>query len=727
MADIETATMGVDDHDQPVVAMKSANPETLDVGTAWVTVTHLYCHKLAVRANAIDTAVLSYDFGKAMRQPGLPTGSVGTVARLSPVGKYVRITYGGQNWYGYVLRETTPRVGADAAGAEIGARQRFDVVGLEYFLRRVAIRSAVVHNGVRIARPLVFNGGRSADVLGSLTFRRGNMHYEDDANGQRGFYDLQDDADPGVNGPEAWSAADIVAHTLYYHNPRGTVDEPRPCEYRLSLHGRIVLADWKPTVRTQGRTPFDLLQSLISTRRGMCWWGGYVDMDDGNAPNGFYIIEVETLTPSAISLDQGGSLPANINQNSLSFDLDERAMRPARVAEPGGRAYRRVVCRGARQTATFSVGLQDSTLVESWTGDAQQAYREAASASDVDNTFPPGERYDDLDLQEKAKRNDAVRREEGVSRVFSAFALPFGWDGQAGDGISASKAPVFRDISPAGSVGAAQDFYWAGLRMLPYLPIAEASNTPPGDASQPAYAKPFAFVRVVDGGSSSEHRYAMTHELSDIDFAYRDAESGEPPKASYQLFPDPDLPGILLRSNKLAHTLAFGTALEPSEVAAEYSYLRLAATVCCEADAYAEGRYPDGIASGVPIEELVIDMGEAYRLDYLAPNTVYDIKGGKPVRATGGVVRNDQPALADFAKFAYEWYRANRRTLSVGFKRIDTTSFELGMLLTTLGQGAGEVTLNTVIGEIEWDFGSRTPATRVRTLGDELNLPELLS
>lgn len=752
--------------DQPIPTVYTK--DVLLVATAWTERSYLFCDSLELRVNGWDVARLSYDFGANILQPG--GTSLATYAPLDLVGKFVRVTSGSYNWYGFIIGEDKDREAGDD-GTLTGRRQFFQAVGLAYFLDRKQIRSAYIHDQTEIGRGLMFNGGNS-DGLAADRKSRANMHPADDTDGYRCFFDPSATA----SAAEVWTATDIANHVLWYHGPRDTVGTQRPCRYWLGAGSAQHLDDWAPTIRTENRTPKDVLDALANPQRGLCWWAEYEDSATFDAKGHVYI-HVNSLTQAAITLTQGGTLPANTNQDTLNFDGDAQVSRVS-LAKPSGRGYKRVVCRGARQTGTATIGYADSTLEANFD---DTDYFLAASLTAG---------YGSLSDEEKEKANDTYRRDDRFDRVYSSYTVPNDWDGETGDGMGGpADAYVFPSLTSAGVVDGQLPHHWPGLRVLPYLPFAPGGVDV--DPDNPEFQKPFAVVRV----AASPNRCQFVEKLGDADFS-DGVQEAEEITASYHLWPESDVLGVRLKSSKKPHTLAknhwAGAAISDTEPELDWQTLR--ATVAIEADAYCEGSYPTP-AANVPIEELVIDMGDAYRLDYITPGTVlglmqgfdvgkdsYDsgsvgvasgvvtltggtfpaavdedwtividgtkytvdsrdsdtqvtltdlgvnVTAGAPFAIsdmTGGVLRDDRQFLTDFARFAYEWYTEDRRELSVAFKRIDFDNFALGQMITTIGSGTGVETVNTVLGSIAFDFGAGT--TTIRTIPDSLNLPELLS
>ena len=141
-----------------------------------------------------------------------------------------------------------------------------------------------------------------------------------------------------------------------------------------------------------------------------------------------------------------------------------------------------------------------------------------------------------------------------------------------------------------------------------------------------------------------------------------------------------------------------------------YGYLRC--TVCIEADAYCSAKWPadNQRPEETPLEVLIIDLGDRYRLDFLAENTIVGLKSGEIQKADqAAILRDDRNKCGDVARMAYEWYQTNRQTLDVSFRQIRSL-FELGMLITTIGAGATTETVNTLISSITYDLKEGTMA-----------------
>lgn len=785
MADINTATLPIDNPQQPTISIK----ENLNVAGVWTTAPNLFCSYVEWRANTWDQAELWHNFGASMRQPGATTTPAGPVQPLALQGKFVRIALAPSDefaqmkyWYGYVLKEKRDRV-TDKNGAIVGRVQRFTVVGLAWFLARAQVRSAFVHDATRLGRPLDFNGGSGAWLPSANPSTLANMHPADDANGFRCFYDPRDT----TGGPQQWNHAHALRHLLQYQNPRDGNDLVAPCAYTLDPSADAFLRPWTTTLRTAGRTTIELLQQIASPRRGLQWWGYYRDATDHEydetktSPTGWFTLRVQSQALTDIPLAEGGVLPKASLQQSMNYDSD-LALRSSDLSDNTGRGYDRVRFRGARQTATFTVGKGDDTLDKSphWTTDLETSYKDAAETSDG---------YSGLSEEEKKKRNDAVRREDRFASVFSHLVIPASWNGQAGDGDTAPKNDVFIDLTTAGVKIAAQEFYLPGMRVLPELMIGPSGGAP---AKGEEYLKPLVIVQV----ATSPDKHQAVGKLSHPDFG-EGTQVTESLSANYYVFPLSEACGIELRSTSAQHTIAKNhwTDAEPTDTAPELDWETVRATISVEADAFAEGVYPEALSGDTAVNELVVDVGDAYRLDTIAPNTIVGLSEGEPVihevqsaytgtiDVTDGIVtlssdtwpdwigpgsilkigddtyrvssrdsdtqltlqdstltdvsgsafelhshlgqliRDDRSKLADMAKFTYQWYSKARNELMVEFSRLDYRTFSPALLVTSVGD-LNPHQVNTLVSNVRWSFVDGT--TRVQTALANVDVREVL-
>ena len=264
--------------DSPAVTVEVKN--NLNAVGGWTTTPYLWCKRLQLATNAYQEAELEYHVGEGVIQPGATSNAAYTP--LSLRGKFVRITIDVAPtpivWVGYVVGDKLPRDGVKEVGGVnklSGADQTIFCVGLAYFLDRKQIESAIVHKEVdepdednpdyvRILRPLVFNGG-AKQSLDPGTGQRANRTPTTNV---AGAYDFSDDPTTA----ELWEAGHIVKHLLVFHTTRQLVDDEEvaaPCDWELSPADDLAgyLDGFHPTIETEGRTDFRLLNEIAKPQR----------------------------------------------------------------------------------------------------------------------------------------------------------------------------------------------------------------------------------------------------------------------------------------------------------------------------------------------------------------------------------------------------------------------------------------------------------------------------
>lgn len=663
---------------------------SLNVSTPWNLQPDLYCDRVTRRVNGMDEAMLTFQSGTVRQIGGT---QVEEAEPLDLRGQFVRIefadaTTGDFVWTGYIADEGTRR--------DINAPQGFKAVGLEYFLDRNQILETVIEDGKRIGRAVPFNDGSVSN--GFAFSSRGNKSNQGTTSGVPEFAASE-------NERAEWTVKDIVQYLVEHFHPENNVGVTNPCTWASELGSYLdsYIVGFNP----DGKTVFEVLNSLINPRRSLCWWLEYTETTGGT---GTATINVASLNKDNVTLPGGGgTLPGNIADFTLDFDDDPTVSQQGIQTLSRGE-YRAIRTRGARITSTFTSQVGDAFTTD-WVNLIKTEYDAAAFYTDG---------YPDLPSEDKAKRNDAFRRDERFYRVFCAYRIPSNWDGTAGGEL------CFPADLIGGSASENMTFHANWLRVLPrtllaqgtdYQSVSYVEKTSPEDTADDLLP-PFGLVLV-----ETPEKYQYVDKLGHADYA-----TGTPLEekfsAAFALAVQQDSPGILLRpSNGLNHMLADnhfegaeGTTVDP-----ELDYDTLRFTVSVEADHHVEAVYPVAPQSGF-YSELLIDVGDQYRLDYLVPGTVVRLYNGTLVHTDGGVIRDDRNQLEDIARFAYEWYREPKKTVSVTWSQMRTW-FELGYLITQLGTD-DPTDVNTVVGEITYDFARMT--TSIRTIGDQLSIREVI-
>ena len=649
-------------------------------GDSWTAQPHLICNQLQRSVMpTIDSASLSWRVGDLI-QAGEST--LAYVAPLDLVGQYVRIAISGLSvdWVGYIASEAQQH-GADRddGGDRVTAfqDQSFTAVGLEWFLSRAQVDSAVFYKTAstqdRIERAIGYNLG-AGDGRSINYATRGNKDTRV-SSGQHVFAQDPDHA-------ELWNALQIVDSVLHWHGPRDNAGDPSPLPFATDIIEADAYLEWfTPSVRTEGRTVLDVLSEVLDRRRGLVWWLDYADADPQ------VTVRVSSSLSAAITLPSGEEIPAADSSSAYNFDQDQAVVQ-AVVNRDGSQKYDRIRVRGARRRSVMTVSISDGNLEENWKAEAETAYN-AAEGTNADT-------------------NDRFRQANQFERVYRAFRIPADWDGRASDGNGGSLDYVSPSLA-AGSVSilGGEPFNLHGLRCLRTMPLlagydyttasSPVSNLPAN--TLPEFLQPFCLAKHDD-------KYVFLDRAANhID---EDESTSEKLKYSYAMRPLADEPGFeVIPGGGLPHALA-KNHFDPdtdgaSNITPELDYEDLIFTVCCEWDSHCEGFWPAAVPSAAPVQQLVIYVSDRYRLDWLAKHTVFDIDddGTPKTVTTGGPLQDDRRPLEDLARLAFDWYQAPRATLDIGYANMQEP-LALGTLITTIGTpgDTSEQTVNATVSQI---------------------------
>lgn len=660
---------------------------------SWTQVDDLYLQRLSLNlAPGIDEADLLWQFG---------TIDGAYVANLDLAGKYVRIECADPaiDWVGYVLGKRQTRWGQEDDG---GGQQRLTggdsllrAVGLEWFIGRKIIASDKVKTSsgtATINRAIGFNTGSGAG-------RGVELEPLENKSTAGSYFEL------GKIGREAWSIKEAVEYLLDFHAPQDKDGNIEPVAWDFDAPASLLTylnAQPCPPTPTEGRSVLQVLNTLLSPRRGLQWRIEWF--------NGFSTATVtaDTLAPSNVSLPGGLTLPANSDQTTLAPDA-ETELTSCNVEVDYSRRYDQVIVRGARKRAVFTVSQAASNLEAGWSSAQETTYIAGASGDSG---------YGALSDDDKKRANDRVREAGELERVYQVYRIPDNWDGRSNDGsTSGTKQYACPNINyETGSIIGGSDIAMPGLRLLPTLPLVagwdyfDATNPTDGDGSDANYQwqRPFA---VIDAGEAST-QWRFVHAINTTD---EDDGSGGTVqrRTSYHMRALPGEPAFqLVPGGGLSHALAknhFNDATDPpSNYATELDYAGLRATVCGEWDEYCEGTSPlaGSTPSSDPLDTLYISIGTRARFDYLAAGTIYDCrKGALKTVSVGGLLRDDRDLCHQIATIAHEWYATDRGTVSLTLGSV-VTPVTLGQLVTTVGTAEAAETVNAVVSRVTYDFAA---------------------
>ncbi len=630
-------------------------------------------------APTIDQAALVWMFGEMDREcDDAVDGVLGYVDPLELKGKFIRIEAEEYDlvWYGYVVTEERTD-GPVVDGVVTAGTQAFGAVGLEWFLSRQMIHKSTVYDPddgtVDIDRAIGFNAG----------FGDGrSVAYDKRENRDSAAAIFADDATTAV----LWTAEDIVLHLLEYRGPKDAAGNFSPIEFELADDASAYLDWFHPTVFTEGRSVWQVLNDVISHSRGLTWW---LEVDLGLFLNEFHVyLRVSSMATSAVSLPGGATLPAALNSVAIT-SLDD-VLDALTVKRDLSRKFDHVICRGSRRRAVFTVSLLSENLEPAWRAADETDYRTALGTDPAEN--------------------DRYRKSHKLERVYQTFQIPRDWDGASNNGAT---VPSGTHACPklaqgSSSIVAAEPINMPGLRLLRTMPIkvgydysnATAPTARDPDNTAPEWQRPFAVVDIDGEGS-----WRFTHDLADE----QDGEGRD--LRSFSLHCLDATPGLQFTPPEdMPHSLALNHFDPDTDGATDHDplvdYELLRCTVCGEWDAYCEGKYPLDDSDSEPVQTLYIQIGERARLDWMAVGTIYDVvNGALQTVSTGGALRDDRELCVQIAQIAHQWYGVERAEVSLTTGRPELPA-DVGDLITTIGTGATEQTINAVVSQINYDFRS---------------------
>jgi len=662
----------------------------------WSLVPFLWCAQAEWACNpTIPTAVFKWRYGYK-----LDPGDLEFAARLRERNRarfYVKAEFdnhaidseseGPLRWYGTLeveldelLGPLTKTIGGENVVLATGANH-FTGYGLEFQLEQAIVDTAVVAGSPSdyvVGRGLAFHASaRLNDVVST-----GNRSL---AKGEGGSYVFHE----AKTGGKDWSTRDAVEYLLAHHAPKDHNDQVW-LPFKLS-DPDDVLPTWdKVAQETHGRSTRSLLNSLIPRQRLI---GYRIDPDD--SPGGDIRLRPFSFTdtPIPITAVPGAAIPANDRTFRLVFDEDRGAIPTLKRSVLD--EIDQVIVQGARRTSTGTFSYADGTLANGWTSDLETKYELGASTA---GDYPS-------DVEERILRNAQARSADYLKPVYSRFVLPDGFDCKVGDGEGGTKRPLTpSDGDETKAVPLAPD----DLRFMDALPLLEGydystslSNPTETHIGEHKRMQPIVLFRRSDWASGKR--------------VYRHAESagiGADLAMSLDVFDiwsarcrvaDKDGALLVEVANTYQHAIAYDdfTPLGDDIEVGTASFRKMLVTAAVEWSEFATATCPAVAPFGRDVaRRLRIDAGNAFRCDYVAPNTVLglDAQTGLLQRSTeGGFLRDDRPKLQAIAEVAFEWYRRVRRVLEFRTTLVNS-ALRIGDYIAAVGDPDlnGEVTTDDV-------------------------------
>ena len=420
-----------------------------------------------------------------------------------------------------------------------------------------------------------------------------------------------------------------------------------------------------------------LLNALIPRQRLLNWW---VEVETNPLVDAFAKakIRISTSTESDLLLPTGHTISANGTQYEIDYKSSSGTMSVHQLDTTA--VYDRVRCLGGNRRHVRSDRLgADTPFSPAWNAAEKSGYESGAASL---NEWPAN-----TEVKDQRELAADYRAREEFDHVFSQFRI-----------TAQLTQPQYDLPSSEVQVGIAPTF-----RMLNELPLFRGSNysvDPPTHAmaetsnTKPEFMPVFAVARI----PSSATKYSFTDRLGVGIFPWEDADDKREFSLRASVRPGYAQEIWLKAYGAPQHVIAHGDFTPQNfdqDIYGHWDWRDVEVTWAYEEDRRCEGVWPD-VDTVIPTEylrELVIEFGDAYRLDWIARDTLVALNGDRePVRVSqGGWVRDDRETLVSYAKLALQHYSKPRSSV-----RLDTTfdwpagKISLGDMITQL-RGAGAV------------------------------------
>lgn len=662
----------------------------------WTIAPTLHCDEAVWSvAPSIPTATLHNYYGSIAREGAVKFSRENRVSKLR---SYVKIVftlsdYSKLNWYGVIEVDENDIDGAviytDPGGETqvlATGEQTLSAYGMEQLLAGQVVTSSVVFSSVEVGRGIPFNDRGKPN----------GYHFEGD------IYEFADSKE----NAEYWKTRWIIHYLINHHTPRNKAgDVLVPFSLPFSSYRHLPRWD-KPQLEQHGRTTYSLISSLIARERMLFW---YLDVDESESPNKVVLrINTAATAPIDIEIPDAEPILVNESQKHLIFDADASAR--AVVKTSSIESFDRFVVLGARRRSVFSLGFDDSTIAIGWTTLQETLYEEGAKYA---TAYPAS-----TELTSRRKLNSEVRSTEELKDVYVRFIIPETWNGKVGAGDGSSPlTPAFPVIQTDGTIeDDPAPFFQLGLFVDQSIPLLESVDYSGGKIKQNA---------VDESESSGVERPPLVawklpnttpQRWQNVEDIGRKAEleTEDPDEIEgwsvEVIVPQRDR-GIRLHVHgEPRHIIAKTdfTGQPEDMIRGDNDYRDMICTLSVTEDRHAVGLYPPEVfvdAATDFVRTKVIDAGDAFRQDYVCPETVVDIDNdGALVRSDGGFVRDDTSVLKAVATVAWEWYGRDRKVLSLTTD-ILTSEITIGDMVSQIGDdtvpGEGNnIFIGTVVTEV---------------------------
>lgn len=696
---------------------------------AWVRVPWLFATEIAWRlAPGLGSAALEWDYGLGQRQGELTPAIVERLADKRR--QFVKIEIDTHavtaaeisgdtpltplKWYGTIeldgrIAEGFVQTGTDAGQPVLAPRgsQPFAALGIEQLLHRHFVRGSSWLDSAgavqRSDRTFTFNRPTAAgQPQGNRSTGRGPASH---------LFSSQETGED-----KKWSTRTIVEYLVANEVPRG----PAGAEHlKFIVHESYAafLPEWDvPVIDPEGMTCGQLLNLLMPRSRMFSW---FLQVEAGTDP----ATEVAKLVPISlfgdiVTTDLGSFSPNQRQielQTTVTGDLSPDTM--VALHENDIQKVDQVRVRGARRTSTCTVSDDDLTIGKGWPSDLENEY-EAGYTGDLGT---------DPSKQAQQIAHAEIRDADRLATVFRRFAIPAAWDQTVGNGLGeltgeARKAVFLKDPSLTEKYLVCP----RELELAPTLPInagfdwsdiggpEDGHRTDPDKLDDSAHNRLPALVlfklpyKEDPDDVDEADRYVQVDTIGQRGRIAIIKQQAPMHWSGRVEVPHQDRAVVIDAQGAPQHIMAYADfdPLPVDEEVGWWDWRSALFTVCIYDDRFAEGVVPKDAAADAALtnvrRELVIDAGDAYRLDYIVPLTVIGIDRttrGLLRCELGGWINDDRKLLTARALMIFKYYGVTRRSLSLTTSLL-TSQLSIGDYIISIGRETDPREVGTVINEI---------------------------
>lgn len=683
----------------------------------WTAVPDLHCSSFSfAAAPSIGTASFHNRYGQRLKSL---ESAWSLVTRYAPNPRsYVKVVATPTTG----MTESTTWVGIWRRATDNGLRQTFQADSIEALLAFTTVRNAFYYD--------VFGAVRESQV--GMQFNAGGKpNRSENKQSVRTSNAYVFDSDPERS--EYWSSRDIVEYLLAAHPP---LKADGTAIFTCSLQDADMLPDYdRPTLPAHNHDVLSLLQAVCSRYRLLSFRTEIVEVTGPPAYTAV-IVRPFTFTDTAIPLTNFinnvvGEIPANTVTLNLDFRHDPSSAASLSIA--ASHVADRVVVIGGWRQSVFSVSKTDETLESHWLDALETEYKDAEST--IGGSLPAS--------TEIAAREAAIKRLRSCDRyaeVFRQWRIRKLWDQKAGDGEGGAQNPVA--LNDDDTQYLIPDHLIEIEPELPFLAGHDYADDVIGDAAalnqighrgelfggtQPYEQVPLSVYLAEPSPSTKWLELAKLGQTADVETEDIDdtftARAKINRRWSGEARPLRGTPAFRIDiRGEQQHALALDEfVLWGGSVSGAMSWKKMIVTLTTNDPRQLSVRYPadaDVAPIGEFVNEKVIEVGDEYRLIYVAPGTVVGIDetDGSLRKSNGGYLQDDRNYLMVIAQRAYEWYKVPRYALqfSTGFIN---GQLKIGHYVSSIYDTTNLLTVGSVITEITYDFpvakGTHTPAPKV--------------